>query len=102
MVVSGAQGLTNTARQVSEAGEFAAMSARRLFLLGGITLILTGMFFGDILAVFTLHQNAAQVGRIWQRRRRRRWPGIATRCWLIFKTLGRFSRIGGPKSIRTC
>src|SRR5260370_26739314 len=38
------------------------MSARRLFLLGGITLILTGMFFGDIFAVFTLHQNAAQVG----------------------------------------
>src|SRR5260370_33204744 len=60
--MSGAQGLTNTARQVSEAGEFAAMSARRLFLLGGITLILTGMFFGDIFAVFTLHQNAAQVG----------------------------------------
>src|SRR5260370_3044866 len=60
--MSGAQGLTRTARQVSEAGEFAAMSARRLFLLGGITLILTGMFFGDIFAVFTLHQNAAQVG----------------------------------------
>jgi len=38
------------------------MSARRLFLLGGIALILTGMFFGDIFAVFTLHQNAAQVG----------------------------------------
>src|SRR3984893_18500961 len=38
------------------------MSARRLYLLGGIGLILTGMFFGDIFAVFTLHQNAAQVG----------------------------------------
>jgi hypothetical protein len=38
------------------------MSARRLLLLGGIGLILTGMFFGDIFAVFTLHQNAAQVG----------------------------------------
>src|ERR1700737_2018658 len=38
------------------------MSARRLFLLGGIGLILTGMFFGDIFAVFTLHQNAAKVG----------------------------------------
>src|SRR5579859_5681941 len=41
---------------------FAAMGARRLFLLGGIGLILTGMFFGDIFAVFTLHQNAARVG----------------------------------------
>jgi hypothetical protein len=50
------------ARQVSEAGEFAAMSARRLLVLGGIALILTGMIFGDIFAVFTLHQNAARVG----------------------------------------
>ncbi|MCU1240286.1 MAG: hypothetical protein JWO71_1012 [Candidatus Acidoferrum typicum] len=46
----------------SELAGFAAMSARRLFLLGGIALILTGMIFGDIFAVFTLHQNAAQVG----------------------------------------
>jgi hypothetical protein len=38
------------------------LGARRLFLLGGVALILTGMLFGDIFAVFTLHQNAAQVG----------------------------------------
>jgi hypothetical protein len=38
------------------------MSARRLLVLGGIGLILTGMIFGDIFAVFTLHQNAARVG----------------------------------------
>jgi hypothetical protein len=38
------------------------MSARRLFLLGGVALILVGMVFGDIFAVFTLHQNAARVG----------------------------------------
>jgi len=37
--------------------------ARRLLILGGIGLILTGMFFGDIFAVYTLHQNAAQVWR---------------------------------------
>jgi len=46
----------------SERGEFAPFGARRLFLLGGIGLILTGMIFGDIFAVFTLHQNAARVG----------------------------------------
>jgi hypothetical protein len=45
----------------AEEGVLAAMSARRLLLLGGIGLILTGMFFGDIFAVYTLHQNAAQV-----------------------------------------
>jgi hypothetical protein len=41
---------------------FPSMGARRLFLLGGIALILTGMIFGDIFAVFVLHQNAARVG----------------------------------------
>ncbi len=46
----------------SEPAVFGPLSARRLFLLGGIGLILTGMIFGDIFAVFTLHQNAAQVG----------------------------------------
>jgi hypothetical protein len=46
----------------SELSGFAAMSGRRLLLLGGIGLILSGMFFGDIFAVFTLHQNAARVG----------------------------------------
>ena len=40
----------------------APLSARRLLLLGGIGLILGGMVFGDIFAVFILHQNAAHVG----------------------------------------
>jgi hypothetical protein len=38
------------------------MSARRLLVLGGIALILAGMIFGDIFAVFVLHQNASRVG----------------------------------------
>ena len=41
---------------------FAALSARRLLLLGGIGLILVGMLFGDIFAIFVLHQNASRVG----------------------------------------
>ncbi len=41
---------------------FAPLSARRLLVLGGIGLILVGMLFGDIFAVFELHQNAAHVG----------------------------------------
>src|SRR6476660_6180586 len=41
---------------------FAPLSARRLLLLGGIALILMGMLFGDIFAVFVLHQNASRVG----------------------------------------
>jgi hypothetical protein len=41
---------------------FAPLSARRLLVLGGIGLILIGMIFGDIFAVFVLHQNAARAG----------------------------------------
>jgi len=38
------------------------MSARRLYIFGGIALIAAGMLFGDIFAVFVLHQNAGQQG----------------------------------------
>jgi hypothetical protein len=54
--------LGNNSADYSGAAAFAALSARRLLLLGGIGLILTGMFLGDIFAVFTLHQNASRVG----------------------------------------
>src|SRR5215467_11045392 len=42
---------------------FAPMSARRLQIFGGIALIAGGMLFGDIFAVFVLHQNGGQTGR---------------------------------------
>ncbi len=42
-------------------GAFAAWSARRLLIIGGIGLIAGGMIFGDIFAVFILHQNAARI-----------------------------------------
>ena len=38
------------------------MSARRLLIIGGITLIVAGMIFGDVFAVFVLHQNANRIG----------------------------------------
>ncbi len=38
------------------------MSARRVLILGGIALIAGGMLFGDIFAVFVLHQNGARTG----------------------------------------
>lgn len=37
-------------------------AAARLFVLGGIGLILAGLLFGDIFAVFILHPNADRVG----------------------------------------
>ena len=39
------------------------MGARRLLVFGGIALIAAGMLFGDIFAVFVLHQNGGQTGQ---------------------------------------
>src|ERR1700674_2367871 len=41
---------------------FEQMSARRLYIFGGIALIAAGLLFGDIFAVFILHQNAGRQG----------------------------------------
>jgi hypothetical protein len=40
-----------------------AMSPRRLLIFGGIGLIAGGMLFGDLFAVFGLHQNAGLIDR---------------------------------------
>lgn len=37
-------------------------NARRLLIIGGIALIAAGMIFGDVFAVFVLHQNADKIG----------------------------------------
>ena len=42
---------------------FAPMSARRVLIFGGIALVAAGMLFGDIFAVFVLHQNGGQTGQ---------------------------------------
>jgi hypothetical protein len=41
---------------------FAPLSARRILIFGGIALVAAGMLFGDIFAVFVLHQNATLQG----------------------------------------
>jgi hypothetical protein len=38
------------------------MTARTFLIVAGITLILAGMIFGDVFAVFVLHQNANRIG----------------------------------------
>lgn len=50
------------ARSLTNKGELAPLSARRLLVVGGIALILVGMILGDIFAVFVLHQNAGDIG----------------------------------------
>jgi hypothetical protein len=44
------------------AATFPTMGARRLLVFGGIALIAGGMLFGDIFAVFVLHQNGGRTG----------------------------------------
>ncbi|MBZ5679161.1 MAG: hypothetical protein LAO24_03530 [Acidobacteriia bacterium] len=54
----------STERTVSTDADvaFAPASAQRLLIFGGIALIAGGMLFGDIFAVFVLHQNGRQTG----------------------------------------
>src|ERR1700730_17653382 len=55
--------MTTTTIPASSAATFSAMGARRLLVFGGIALIAAGMLFGDIFAVFVLHQNGGQTGQ---------------------------------------
>jgi hypothetical protein len=55
--------MTTTTIPASSAAMFSAMGARRLLVFGGIALIAAGMLFGDIFAVFVLHQNGGQTGQ---------------------------------------
>lgn len=40
---------------------FAAMSAQRTLIMGGTVLIVAGLIFGDVFAVFVVHQNASRI-----------------------------------------
>src|SRR5579864_6570152 len=51
----------NTSLAASQSA-FAPGNTRHLLALAGIGLVLLGIIFGDIFAVFILHQNAARVG----------------------------------------
>ena len=54
--------LAPSENQVDVGATFSTMSARRMLIFGGIALIVGGMVFGDIYAVFLLHQNAGRTG----------------------------------------
>jgi hypothetical protein len=95
--VSGAQTHEISAATESERTGLAALSARRLLLLGGIGLILTGMFFGDIFAVFTLHQNAAQVGANLAAAADAALAGNRTAVLANFQNVGAFLENRGTK-----
>jgi hypothetical protein len=76
---------------------FAPLSARRLLVLGGIGLILIGMIFGDIFAVFVLHQNAARVGASLSNAARAALAGDAVAVLTNFQDAGSFLENLGTK-----
>jgi hypothetical protein len=76
---------------------FAPLSARRLLLLGGIGLILIGMIFGDIFAVFVLHQNAARVGASLSNAAHAALSGDAAAVLKNFQDVGSFLENRGTK-----
>ena len=57
-----AVGSTEPIESTSADATFAPDGARRLLIFGGIALIAGGMLFGDVFAVFVLHQNGRQTG----------------------------------------
>jgi hypothetical protein len=76
---------------------FAPLSARRLLLLGGIGLILVGMIFGDIFAVFVLHQNAARVGASLSNAAHAALAGDGNAVLKYFQDVGSFLENRGTK-----
>jgi hypothetical protein len=54
--------MASTTCPTSSIAAFAPMGARHVLVLGGIALIAGGMLFGDIFAVFVLHQNGGRTG----------------------------------------
>jgi len=81
----------------AEGTAFARLSARRLLTLGGIAMILAGMIFGDIFAVFVLHQNAARVGTSLAAAAQSAAAGDAAAVGSHFKDTGAFLENRGTK-----
>lgn len=73
------------------------LGARRLLLLGGIGLILVGMIFGDIFAVFILHQNASRVGASLAAAAHAAVGGDSSTVTAAFRNVGSFLENRGTK-----
>ncbi|HEX4716612.1 MAG TPA: hypothetical protein VH164_16965, partial [Ktedonobacteraceae bacterium] len=76
---------------------FAPLSARRLLTLAGIGMILVGMVFGDVFAVFVLHQNAAHVGASLTAALQAARAGDSAAVAEHFKSTGEFLENRGTK-----
>jgi hypothetical protein len=80
-----------------ELASFAPLSSRRLLVLGGVGLILVGMIFGDIFAVFILHQNASRVGTSLAAAAHAAIAGNSSAVLVYFQNVGGFLENRGTK-----
>lgn len=90
---------TTVSERFAQTGKQASapMSARRLLVLGGIGLILVGMIFGDIFAVFVLHQNASRVGASLSAAAHAAVAGNSDAVLTNFRSVGNFLENRGTK-----
>jgi len=89
---------TNSARGFApDFTSFERMSARRLYIFGGIALIAAGLLFGDIFAVFILHQDAARQGEALVAASRAVAAGNAAAVNEVFAHLGNVLEDRGTK-----
>src|SRR5262249_15905199 len=88
---------SNDVGSLAMTATFPKMGMRRLLLLNGIALILVGMLFGDIFAVFILHQNASRVGENLAAAANAALRGDPARVTASFQNVGAFLENRGTK-----
>lgn len=76
---------------------FPAMGAQRLLVFGGVALIVAGMIFGDLFAVFVLHQNAGRTGEALLAANSAVTAQNSTEVKQIFATIGSLLEDRGTK-----
>jgi len=76
---------------------FPPLGARRTFVIGGILLILAGVIFGDIFAVFVLHQNGARISGSFSAATHAVAMGNAAGVAVAFQNIGDFLESRGTK-----
>lgn len=69
----------------------------RLFIIGGMLLVITGMIFGDLYAIFILHPNVADIGREMGAAVSAASAGNADSVFAHFGAVGQFLENAGTK-----
>jgi len=89
--------MVNQTIPLGAAANFEATSSQRVLVFGGLALIATGMLFGDIFAVFVLHQNGGQTGHALLSASRAAAAGNAPAVKEIFGQIGGLLEDRGTK-----